>query len=80
MILVNFVLPKEAEVLIGQDGAERILVDGHECEVVTCAFTRRCWLLNSANNIRIGIEHHAQKPKREMNLIQFPLNNANKAV
>jgi len=77
LVLIDFVLPKEAEVLIGQDGVESISVDGHGCEIVTCAFTGRCWLLNSQQNIRIGIDRHIEGKSV---IIQFPINNANKAV
>jgi len=77
LVLVDFVLPKEAEVLIGQDGHESISVDGHGCEIVTCAFTSRCWLLNSQHNIRIGIDRRIEGKSE---IIQFPINNANRAV
>jgi len=77
LILIDFVLPKEAEVLIGQDGVESISVDGHGCEIVTCAFTSRCWLLNSQHNIRIGIDRHIEGKSE---IIKFPINNANRAV
>jgi len=68
--LVDFVLPKEALVMIADDGVERIFVGSKPVQVLTDAFSGLVYLVNDETYLRMDI-HRVGEAAR---VIAFPLN------
>ena len=74
--LVDFVLPKEAQILINEQGLEQIHVNGMPVQILTDAFTGIVYLVNNETYLKME-KHRVGEAAR---VIPFPINKADLAV